>query len=293
MKNYIVLLAVMLGLAVSSCKNEGNITPSGYKYEIIEDVEGESPNPTDWCYYSVKLVGEDGTVFQEIAAGPQMPGLQIPEESASNQFPNPVVDILRTCSVGDSFMIHLPLDSLQRTTPEMEKNKSLKYLVKLIDVKSDQQVQKEKEELRKETERRAAELKLQEPEVASQIAKTLKDYKAGKAKTIVQDRVEVIVHEEGEGKALENGSKATMQYYGVLKSNGEEFDNSFKRGRPFSFTVGRGEVISGWDKGLVGLKKGAKATIVIPFDMAYGAADRPGIPGKSDLVFYVEVEDVN
>ena len=136
-------------------------------------------------------------------------------------------------------------------------------------------------------------MKQKEPEVASMIAETLKGFKAGTVKAEDKEGVKIVIHEEGSGKEVANGTRASMQYYGVLQSTGAEFDNSFKKGRPFAFTVGRGEVISGWDVGLLGLKKGAKATLFIPYTMAYGEAGRPGIPSKSYLVFYVEVEDVN
>ena len=76
--------------------------------------------------------------------------------------------------------------------------------------------------------------------------------------------------------------------------DGKMFDTSFRMGRPYTFTVGRGEVIRGWDLGIPLLKKGGTAALFIPYTLAYGEAGKPpSIPEKSDLMFYVELTDVN
>ena len=81
-----------------------------------------------------------------------------------------------------------------------------------------------------------------------------------------------------------------MHYYGVLKSNGNMFDNSWRRGSPFKFALGQGQVIRGWDEGVALLNKGAKATIILPYNLGYGeAGSPPSIPARSDLIFYIEV----
>lgn len=86
-----------------------------------------------------------------------------------------------------------------------------------------------------------------------------------------------------------NGDRLSMHYTGTLE-NGEEFDSSIPRGEPFVFTLGSGQVIKGWEQGLLNMCEGEKRKLVIPSDLGYG--DRgapPKIPGGSTLIFEVEL----
>ena len=111
----------------------------------------------------------------------------------------------------------------------------------------------------------------------------------GKAPTelIAQDLI------VGKGPAAKAGDKVSVQYVGVLFDGGKEFDSSWKRGQPFDVTLGQGAVISGWDQGLVGIKKGGRRRLVIPSDLAYGAqGSPPTIPANAALVFDIDAEKV-
>jgi len=98
------------------------------------------------------------------------------------------------------------------------------------------------------------------------------------------------VTELGKGKQVEPGDKVSVHYTGKL-TNGTKFDSSKDRNQPFSFKVGAGQVIRGWDEGLALLKVGDKATFVIPPDLGYGDRDMGSIPPLSTLVFEIEVLD--
>ncbi len=93
------------------------------------------------------------------------------------------------------------------------------------------------------------------------------------------------------------GDIIVINYSGKLE-NGTEFDSSYKRGQPFVFQVGVGQVIKGWDEGLIGVKKGDKKTMTIPGDKAYGNQEIKGpdgkvlIPKNATLIFDVEVVEV-
>ena len=96
----------------------------------------------------------------------------------------------------------------------------------------------------------------------------------------------------GTGKEAKSGDKVRVHYTGTLMS-GKKFDSSRDRGEPFEFTLGKGEVIKGWDQGVVGMKVGGKRKLVIPFDLAYGeAGSPPNIPPKAALKFDVELVEV-
>lgn len=97
---------------------------------------------------------------------------------------------------------------------------------------------------------------------------------------------------KGSGKQATKGSKVAVHYKGQL-IDGQEFDNSFKRKEPIEFTVGVGQVIEGWDEGIMLLHVGDKARFVIPSHLGYGARGAGGvIPPNATLIFDVELVDV-
>lgn len=96
----------------------------------------------------------------------------------------------------------------------------------------------------------------------------------------------------GSGKAAMVGDTITVHYVGTLQ-NGQEFDNSNKRGQPFTFTLGEGKVIKGWEDGILGMQTGGKRILVIPSDRGYGEKGYGPIPGGASLVFAVELLSIN
>ncbi len=97
----------------------------------------------------------------------------------------------------------------------------------------------------------------------------------------------------GQGPAAKDGDTVSMQYVGAVYDTGTEFDASWDRGEAFDFTLGAGDVIKGWDEGIVGMKVGGRRKLVIPPDLAYGAQGSPPlIPGDATLTFVVDLEAI-
>lgn len=95
----------------------------------------------------------------------------------------------------------------------------------------------------------------------------------------------------GDGAVVEPGAIIEAHYTGALCKNGIIFQSSHDFGRPITF--GLGQVIAGWTQGVPGMKVGGMRRLVIPADMAYGAASpAPNIPANSDLVFDIELVDI-
>ncbi len=96
----------------------------------------------------------------------------------------------------------------------------------------------------------------------------------------------------GQGTEAKTGNTVSVQYRGTLL-NGIQFDSSYDRGEPFSFTIGQGQVIQGWEQGIPGMKVGGKRKLIIPSAFAYGdQAVGKVIPPNSTLVFEVELFSV-
>jgi peptidylprolyl isomerase len=94
----------------------------------------------------------------------------------------------------------------------------------------------------------------------------------------------------GTGPEAKAGQTVTVNYVGVLFKGGKEFDASWKRNEPFSFTLGKGQVIAGWDQGVPGMKVGGRRELVIPASLAYGAKGSGStIPPNAPLVFVIDL----
>lgn len=95
----------------------------------------------------------------------------------------------------------------------------------------------------------------------------------------------------GRGKEVKKGDSVEVNYIGTLQ-NGQEFDNSYKKGSSFTFTVGDKKVIAGWNEGMMGMKEGGQRIIVVPSEMAYGSKGYGPIPGNATVVYAIELISV-
>lgn len=115
---------------------------------------------------------------------------------------------------------------------------------------------------------------------------------SGSAKTIIMENgLKIEDQVVGTGSEATSGKKVTVNYLGTL-TNGTKFDSSFDRNQPFSFNLGAGEVIAGWDQGVAGMKVGGKRKLTIPPSLGYGSRDLGTIPPNSTLIFEVELLNV-
>ncbi len=97
--------------------------------------------------------------------------------------------------------------------------------------------------------------------------------------------------EKGSGDVTVKMNNIRVHYTGTL-TDGTKFDSSLDRGQPFAFTLGGGQVIRGWDEGLIGMQVGEKRKLTIPSDLAYGDKGIGPIPANSTLIFDVELMEI-
>ncbi|MBA2637825.1 MAG: FKBP-type peptidyl-prolyl cis-trans isomerase [Solirubrobacterales bacterium] len=93
----------------------------------------------------------------------------------------------------------------------------------------------------------------------------------------------------GDGRAVRVGDRITVQYVGLSWSTGEQFDASWDNGQPFQLTLGAGQVIPGWDRGLAGMRVGGRRLLVIPPQLGYGPQGQGPIAANETLVFVIDL----
>jgi peptidylprolyl isomerase len=99
---------------------------------------------------------------------------------------------------------------------------------------------------------------------------------------------------KGKGPGAKPGDTVVVNYVGMNFSNGQEFDASWDRGQPFPVQLGAGNVIPGWEKGLIGIRKGGRRKLTIPPELAYGAqGSPPAIPPNETLIFVIDAVSIN
>lgn len=272
MKKNNLLLVASLGLLVASCGKTGpRKTPSGIEYTVAREGKGEKLKEGDTIlvYFSTYL--NDSLLVNTREQGIALP---LPIQKSRDKFD--LMDGFAQLREGDSAIFVLPLDSMPNKPP-MAKPGDKMFVHFVVDSKYSVASQTQKEE------------------------KEIKEYIDKKKLKATQSPkgVYIAVTQEGTGAQPKNGDIVSVNYTGRLL-DGTMFDSNtdstIRPGmplQPLEFPVGEGRVIPGWDEGIAQLKKGTKATLVIPSALAYGLnGGGPTIKPNSILVFDVELLDV-
>ena len=294
-----VLVAAFAALFIA-CGGDSLTSPNGYKYVKHTNATGAPANVGDYGFVHISVYQDDSLVNSTYQMGRTVPIVvpdltQIPAEQKGVGKANPVADVLALMKVGDSVSVEIPIDSSMRKSPTLANAKRLTYGIVLAEVKNKAQYDEYIAGQRKDSEDKANSMKGEEAAIATQLGGIIKDYKAGKNKGQIKSTasgLKYLIVEEGTGKQAAAGKSVDVMYYGMLPS-GEEFDNSYKRGEAFSFPLGQGQVIKGWDEGIALLKEGSKAVLFIPSELGYGDQGTGKIPAKSELMFFVDLKKVN
>ncbi len=229
-------------------------TASGLQYEIIKMGDGEKPNATDKVEVHYHGTLEDGTVFDSSVDRGETISIPL------NRVIKGWTEGVQLMPVGSKFKFVIPpeLGYGSRDLGSIPPNSTLIFEVELFSIK--------------------------QPFVDT-------DFSLPAEEKSLDSGLRYLDHVIGSGESIQSGQEAKVHYAGYL-ADGTKFDSSHDKGTPFSFPLGQGRVIQGWDEGIVGMKKGGKRTLIIPPELGYGDRGASGfIPPNAMLMFEVELVD--
>ncbi len=275
------------------------------EYAFIIDRPGAAkPKEGDQINVNMQMFCNDRYLFnsfQYFKGKPAVYGVTKPA------FKGDVIEAMVLMSVGDSMVCRVDADALFTNTKNkkpdfIKKGDKIYYFIKLLSFKTKEQMQKEQQDaINKQINEQMAKAKIAAEKQAAIDEKELKAYFAKKNINPVKTNsgLYYTITEEGKGEIAKNTDTVTMNYTGMLL-DGTKFDSNedtaFHHVQPYTFVLGQGAVIRGWDEGIALLKEGSKATFYIPSALAYGAQSRSGsaanpkgIPANSVLIFNVQL----
>lgn len=286
---------IILSLAAAACIMQANAQenafkqlPSGLEYMMVKDAPGtKKATEGSMIMMHIRTVVNDSSLFDSYKMNNNEP---VPAQIQKPSFNGDVMEGLAMMTEGDSAIFRTVADSVFRggqMPPFVKSGDKVNFFVKMISVKTQAEYKKE-----------------QDDAAGKQNGiddKLIQEYvKANKLKVQkTASGLYYIMTQKGAGEMAKAGQDVTMNYSGKLL-DGTPFDSNvdpkFGHVSPFTFKLGSGQVIKGWDEGIAMLNKGAKATLIIPSSMAYGSRAMPGspnnpkgIPANSVLIFDVEM----
>ncbi|MEO1257855.1 MAG: FKBP-type peptidyl-prolyl cis-trans isomerase [Bacteroidota bacterium] len=295
MRNLILSALCILTLLASCGEGDKNTTANGYKLQRFKDGKGKKPAVGDLAFVNLYFYMDGKMQTSTRQQNRVMPVKVYSTEELKKMketgTPNPLYEAISVMSVGDSLRVDVPITDEMRKDERMVNAKEMFYHIVMEDAKTQDEFNAERQAEKDRMEQLSLESQARVGEVSAIVTDIAAEYRAGKISdkiTTTNSGLKYMVLENGTGAACSPGQNVQVHYYGTL-TNGEMFDNSFQRGQPFTFKLGVGQVIKGWDEGVALLKGGDKAVLFIPSELGYGKAGGGAkIPGDSELIFYIE-----
>lgn len=266
---------------------------SGLQYKFFRVGEEAAPDSSKLLIMNMlATTAKDSVLFDT-----RLQGLPMAIPANAQEMKGLLSEGVKMLHKGDSVQFVIPAKDFYAQTanvpvpPGIDENSNLTFNIGVTDVTDEEAYrQMQMEVYRKMQAEAALSQKKQLAEDIQIINKHLADKKIVADTTASGVRIQVT--QQGKGAKPQPGDNIVVHYKGTLL-NGEKFDASYDRNEPFTFPVGQGMVIPGWDESLLQLPKGSKATLFIPSTLAYGAQQRGDvIKPNSILVFEVEVVDI-
>ncbi|MEX1188908.1 MAG: FKBP-type peptidyl-prolyl cis-trans isomerase [Bacteroidia bacterium] len=303
LKNYPFATALLLGFFASiltSCTDSNGFkkTDSGLSYKFhINNEDGKTPQKGDILYTHMALSLQNDTgdsLLFDSNTFPDYPGGIKFIQLSDPLFKGDIMEGLPMMHIGDSASFIVSADSfflvsnkMDALPPGVKEGQKLLFNIALVDIQSEEVTMQKLKELRSEmgmkNKQEADKLMAEEqPAIDSYIQR--KNISTKPTSTGLY----FIETEKGNGPQAKAGQQVTLHYTGYL-INGKKFDSSFDRDQPFTFTLGKGEVIGGWDEGVAMMHVGGSATFIIPSELGYGSNGSGAIPPFAPLLFEVQL----
>ncbi len=272
-------------LVIVSCKDKSEFetTENGLQYKFYHETEG-AVKVKDGDFITFELVSK--TDKDSVLISTTEIGQPVMIKLAESKYKGDLMEGLKLMGVGDSATFLINADSFyvhyeQQPRPAfIAAGSNLKFEVVLKKIQSEA-------ELKAERNAQAQKMKAMETE-------SLQLYLAANNVKVAptSSGLYFVETKKGKGKKAESGKEVKVHYTGMLL-DGNVFDSSVDRGAPFTFKLGEGQVIEGWDEGIAMMTVGSKATLIIPSSIAYKERGAGGvIPPFASLIFNVELLEV-
>jgi len=278
------ILAITPLLLFVFCLSAQNITEHGYRYTLHTNKGGLKPVRGEAMLANVDVyVGK--TLLSSSKKNPNgVYRYDLPDSTAEvSHFP-PLLDAGLMIGLGDSITVFQKVDDGMRQylPPEEKEATEIRFEIVLLDIVSLKQ--------------KAAAARVLEEAIfglKQKIQAKIKAYSAGLLDAELAklpSGVKIWVEVDGNGDPVQEGEAIQVHYFGCL-TNGMPFDNSFSRREPLQFTAGVGQMIPGFDEGVMNLRHGTKAYLFIPPTLGYGDEEAGDgmIPANSELIFYINI----
>lgn len=278
LSNFLILTVLVTGLA--SCKGGMSgyeKTAGGIEYKILKKGGDKAIKVGD----NLKLNFENRTQKDSVIFSSAKNGAPVEFQLSEARNAADIMSIFPLLHEGDSVEVLVVVDSMYKKNlpPFAKSGDKVKFLLGISKVMNNEEM---------------AAAKLEASKAQNVVdAKLIDEYVAANKLDVktTESGIRYIMEKEGTGDLPKEGDMVSVHYTGTLL-DGTKFDSSLDRGEPFPFALGKGQVIKGWDEGIMLFKKGGKGKLIIPSSLAYGSkAMGPTIKPNSVLVFDIELLD--
>lgn len=291
----IIAIVVIVVMATSCDSGKFKSSEDGYEYKYINKGSGEPAKNGELVFYNMKFMDEKDSIIQE-STSEQPLVLQCNDEQWENM--GALYKALKMLKPGDSVLIRIPTKSVYsesfRTAvpPSLDPEGQITFCMGVSKTMSEKEIVAERiKEMKK---MRAEFIEANREQINSDV-EVIEAYLSENDITAqsTDSGLRYVIDVEGSGDSPQAGDSVTVHYTGTLM-DGTQFDSSVDKGTPFTFQLGMGQVIHGWDLGIELLKPGGKGTLYIPSPLAYGQRGSGGvIPPNAVLKFDVELLEIN